>query len=211
MSKKEEFQYYVTKFLTSYMSSQRNLSSNTIASYADAFRLLLIYFENKVGISANKVKLEHLTRDNIIHFLDWLEEERDVSAASRNIRLAAIHSFIKYIQIENPANLYEYQKILAIKNKKHQSTEIPYLSIKQIRAVLAAPDSSIQQSFRDKVLLTVLYDSGARVDELIHMKVSDIRITHSTRGNAPRVAQIGMKEQALSSILRSGKLHYKAR
>ncbi|MDO4416539.1 MAG: tyrosine-type recombinase/integrase, partial [Erysipelotrichaceae bacterium] len=216
MSKKEEFQYYVTKFLTSYMSSQRNLSSNTIASYADAFRLLLIYFENKVGISANKVKLEHLTRDNIIHFLDWLEEERDVSAASRNIRLAAIHSFIKYIQIENPANLYEYQKILAIKNKKHQSTEIPYLSIKQIRAVLAAPDSSIQQSFRDKVLLTVLYDSGARVDELIHMKVSDIRlsspasVTITGKGNKVRtVPLMGNTVNLLKKYIDENKLHEK--
>jgi site-specific recombinase XerD len=81
------------------------------------------------------------------------------------------------VQIEDPSHLYEYQKLLAIKNKKHQSVEIPYLTIDQIKAVLNAPDSSTKQGFRDKVLLTVLYDTGARVDELIHMKFGNVRLS----------------------------------
>ena len=177
MNKKEEFQYYVTKFLTSYMAGQRNLSQNTISSYADTFKLVLIYFSTVKNISADKITLDDMTRDNIIGFLNWLEETRNVSTASRNIRLAAIHSFIRYVQIEDPSHLYEYQKLLAIKNKKHQSVEIPYLTIDQIKAVLNAPDSSTKQGFRDKVLLTVLYDTGARVDELIHMKFGDVRLS----------------------------------
>ena len=177
MNKREEFQYYVTKFLTSYMAGQRNLSQNTISSYADTFKLVLIYFSTVKNISADKITLDDMTRDNMIGFLDWLEETRSVSTASRNIRLAAIHSFIRYVQIEDPTHLYEYQKILAIKNKKHQSVEIPYLTIDQIKTVLNAPDSSTKQGFRDKVLLTVLYDTGARVDELIHMKFGDVRLS----------------------------------
>ena len=177
MNKKEEFQYYVTRFLTSYMAGQRNLSKNTISSYADTFKLVLIYYSTVKNISADKITLDDMTRDNMIGFLDWLEETRNTSAASRNIRLAAIHSFVRYVQIEDPSHLYEYQKILAIKNKKHQSVEIPYLTIDQIKAVLNAPDSSTEQGFRDKVLLTVLYDTGARVDELIHMKIGDVRLS----------------------------------
>ena len=176
MNKKKEFQYYVTKFLTSYLSGQRNLSPNTISSYADTFRLILIWFEKENNISADKIMLEDFTRENIIKFLDWFEETRNVSIVSRNLRLAAIHSFIRYVQTEDPVHLHEYQRILAIKFKKHQSTEIPYLSVDQIKAILNATDGSLKQGFRDKVLLTVLYDSAARVDELIHMKVADLRI-----------------------------------
>lgn len=177
MDRKNEFQYHVTRFLTHYMSGQRNLSPNTVSSYADAFRLLLIFLQDRKKIRPDKVKLENLTRDIIIEFLNWLEDERKMSIASRNIRLSAIHSFIRYVQTEDPANLFEYQKILSIKNKKHQSREIPYLSIDQLKMILSTPDSSSWQGFRDKVLLTVLYDSGARADELIHMKTGDIRLT----------------------------------
>lgn len=177
MNKKEEFQYYLTRFLTEYMAGQRNLSQNTISSYAYTFKLLLNFFSAEKNIRSDKITLDKLTKDNIIGFLDWLEQTRGVTIASRNIRLAGIHSFIKYLQTEDPSHLFEYQKILSIKNKKHQSSEIPYLSLNQIKAVLAAPDSSSRQGFRDKVLLTVLYDSGARVDELIHMKVSDLRLS----------------------------------
>ena len=105
MNKKEEFQYYVTMFLTSYMAGQRNLSKNTISSYADTFKLTLIYFSTVKNISADKITLGDMTRDNMIGFLGWLEETRSVSAASRNIRLAAIHSFVRYVQIEDPCLL----------------------------------------------------------------------------------------------------------
>lgn len=177
MNKKEEFQYYLSRFLTFYMAGQRNLSSNTVSSYADTFKLLLTFFENVKDIKADRIQLNDLTRDNMVEFLDWLENFRNVMPASRNIRLAAIHSFVRYVQIEDPAHLHEYQKILAIKNKKHQTTVVPYLSVNQMKAIIEAPDADTEQGFRDKVLLTVLYDSAARVDELIHMKVDDLRLS----------------------------------
>lgn len=177
MNKKEEFQYYVTRFLTDYMVGQRNLSTNTISSYADTFRLLLIWFESVLGIRTEIISLDDLTRDNIIHFLNWLEEEREVSTSSRNIRLAAIRSFIHYVQIEDPVHLHEYQKILAIKNKKCQSEEVEYLVVDQMRALLNTPDASTKQGLRDKTLLTVLYDSAARVEELTSMKTDSVRLS----------------------------------
>lgn len=214
MNKKEEFQYYVTRFLTEYMASQRNLSHNTISSYAYTFKLLLKFFNEKKNIRSDKITLDDLSKDNIIGFLDWLEQNRGVKVASRNIRLAGIHSFIKYVQIEDPTHLFEYQKILSIKNKKHQSTEIPFLTIEQIKKLLAAPDSSNKQGFRDKVLLTVLYDSGARVDELIHMKVSDLRlyqpaqITIKGKGNKIRaVPLMGNTVELLKKYINENQLN----
>ena len=74
MNKKDDFQYYVTRFLTSYMAGQRNLSRNTISSYADTFRLLLIFFADEKGIRADKITLNQISREHIVEFLDWLEE-----------------------------------------------------------------------------------------------------------------------------------------
>lgn len=177
MNKKDDFQYYVTRFLTSYMAGQRNLSRNTISSYADTFRLLLIFFADEKGIRADKITLNQISREHIVEFLDWLEETRGVTAATRNIRLAAIHSFTRFVQIEDPTHLDEYRKILGIKNKKCQTREIPYLTIDQVKAILSAPDSTTKQGFRDKVLMTTLYDSAMRVDELIYMRISNVRLS----------------------------------
>lgn len=180
MKKNEEFQYYLTKYLTNYLRSERNLSENTIDSYAYTFKLLLEYFRSEKSIQPNRISLDSITNENVRDFLNWLENSRGISKASRNIRLAAIHSFIKYVQLEDPAHLFEYQKILAIKNIKHQTTEVPYLSVGQIKMVISATDASTKQGFRDKVLLTILYDTGARVDELINIKYDDIRIGKQT-------------------------------
>ncbi len=194
MNKKEEFQYYVTKFLTEHMAGQRNLSHNTIASYAHTFRLILRFFSDERHIRADRISLEKFTRENVLDFLGWLERVRGVSAASRNIRLAGIHSFVRFVQSEDPSHLHEYQKILSIKNKKHQSREIPYLTVGQVKAIIAAPDSVTKQGFRDKVLLTVLYDSAARVDELIHMRLSDVRFS------APALVTIKGKGDKVRSV-----------
>lgn len=196
MSVDKEFQYHLSKYLTTYLSGERNLSTNTISSYADTFKLLLIYFDEAKGIHPENVQMSDITRESIIDFLNWLETSRNVTAASRNIRLAAIHSFIKYVQIEEPSILYECQKILSIKNKKYQTTVIPYLTLKQIKLILSASGVECFQNLRDKTLLTLLYDTGARVDELIHLKPEDIRTSKPAtvkltgKGNKARIVPI---------------------
>lgn len=176
--------------------NKRNISQNTISSYADTFKLFLKYFDLTKKKPGNRINLEDLTKENIIDFLNWLEIERNVTISSRNVRLAAIHSFIKYIQLEDPIHLNEYKKILSIKNKKSKTLEIPYLSINQVKAILNCPDSTTNQGFRDKVLLTVLYDTAARVEELINLKYEDIRLDKPTtvklrgKGNKNRIVPI---------------------
>ena len=140
--------------------------------------------------------MDDITRENIINFLDWLENERHVNISSRNVRLSAVHSFVRYIQPEDPEHVFEYKKILNIKNKKYKTADIPYLSVKQIKAIINAADTTTQQGFRDKVLLTVLYDTAARADELIHLTLNDVRldkpatITLTGKGNKVRIVPI---------------------
>lgn len=173
---KNMFSYHLSNYFTKYLSAQRNLSINTIQSYRDTFMLFLEFLSEAKEIQPNKVKLTDITYENINSYLDWLESNRNVKKSSRNVRLAAIHSFVKYLQIHDIDHIYEYQKILSIKSKKHHTREIPYLSVKEIKAIINAPDIATINGRRDKVLLTLLYDTGARVDELIHLKCSDIRI-----------------------------------
>lgn len=174
------FQYYLSKFLQEEMITNKNLSKNTVASYADTYKLFLIYMQEKKSVSANYVTLENLNRNTVYEFLNWLESDRKVSITTRNIRLAAIHSFVKYLQIEDPAHIYEYQKILSIKKKKFCSKEVMWLTKNQIKILLSVIDDKKFMGLRDKTLLTLLYDAALRVDELICLKYNDVHFSNQT-------------------------------
>lgn len=170
----KNFQYYLSKFFKDEMSSRKGSSQQTISSYADAFKLFLIFMKDNKNIKPDSIQLDDLTRDNIHDYLNWLEDVRKVKITSRNVRLAAIHSFIRYLQSEDPTRIFEYQKILSIKKKKASSKEVMWLTREQLLKVLDSPDSKTKEGLRDKTLLTVLYDAGLRADELINMKLSNV-------------------------------------
>lgn len=188
--------YYLTKYLTEYLSGERNLSTNTIQSYRDTFRLMLIYFQNVLKIKPEKIEIKDISKDNIVNFLNWLEEVRKISKSSRNVRLAAIHSFVKYLQVEIPENIFEFSKIISIKKKKHQDRGIPYLTINEVKLILNQIDETDKLGLRDKALLTLMYDTGARVDEIIHLTIEDIRLDKPEtiklhgKGNKVRIVPI---------------------
>lgn len=192
----KNFSYYLTKYLIEYLSGERNLSTNTIQSYRDTFKLMLIYYKDILNINPEKLEIKDINKVNIINFLNWLENERKISRASRNVRLAAIHSFVKYMQIEVPDNIFEFNKIIAIKKKKHQDREIPYLTVDEVKNILNQIDDTTKLGLRDKTLLTLMYDTGARVSEIIHLNIEDIRLNKPEtiklhgKGNKTRIVPI---------------------
>jgi len=115
-------------------------------------------------------------RELIYDFLFWIENERKCSVSTRNQRLAAIHAFFRFVQTEAPQMLLQCQKILGIPFKKTGRDTLSYLSAEALKAILRQPDRNISSGRRDLVLLTVLYDTGARVQEIIDMVVKDIRL-----------------------------------
>ena len=175
--KENDFSRYLTNFLSRYLPGQRNVSVNTIASYRDAFKLLLTFCDEIKGIKPEKMTLEKLTKSLIVEFLTWLEEERKCSISTRNQRLAALHAFLRYIQKDSPENLYEIQKILAIPNKKKAKPMVPYLTANELKILLEQPDLKTKDGRRDLVLLAVLYDTAARVQELVDLRIRDVRLT----------------------------------
>ena len=168
-------QYFISNFLTTYLGGERGLSENTFISYNYTFRQLTPFFYDKLKKPINKVTMEEFTADNIKAFLKTLEDD-GCSAATRNQRLAAIKSFCKYVQLNSPSDLYNMQQILAIPAKRKELPRIQYLSAKQLEMLLAQPDSSNRYGFKDLLILTLLADTGARVSELIAIKVSDVRL-----------------------------------
>lgn len=195
MKKKEnDFAKYLSYFLSKYLPGQLNASPNTVASYRDTFKLFLIFCESEKGIKPELLRMENITKDCVTGFLDWMENTRQCSIATRNQRLAAIHAFSRYVQKESPENLYEIHKILAVPTKKKPRPVIPFLTTHEMEILLKQPDRTKETGKRDLVLLATLYDTGSRVQELIDLKIKDLRLENpaviTLRGKGRKSRQV---------------------
>src|SRR6202165_2109909 len=171
-----DFAVSLRRFLTDHLAGVRGCSPNTIASYRDTFKLLIVYFRDERSIPPGKLTLDHLDAAAITGFLGWLETSRHNSTSTRNQRLAAISSFHTWLQSEDPARMACCQDILAIPAKKQAVPAVNYLTVEQTRCLLAQPDRSTRQGRRDATLLATLYDTAARGQELADLTVRDIRL-----------------------------------
>ncbi len=174
--KPTDFGYCLSNYLTVYLPGQKNLSTNTIKSYRDTYKLLLRFMKMKFSISPERLIISNFDRDSIDNFLLWLERERGNSISTRNQRLAAIHALFRYIQGEMPEHLFLCQRVLAMPFKRTERTVVSYLPVDTLKAILARPDTATLYGRRDLVLLSVLYDTGARVQEIIDLIVKDVRL-----------------------------------
>jgi len=169
---------WLSKFLTDHLAGERDLSPQTIASYRDAIKLLLTWFRDMQATPPEKLCLTDLDRARVLSFLDWLETGRGNSAATRNQRLAVIKSFARYTAVERPEFLDQATQILAIKQKKTPAADIGHLTGDEVKALLTEPDPTTRRGLRDTVLLSTLYDTAARVQEICDLNTSDIRTAH---------------------------------
>lgn len=170
-----DFAKHLTNFLTKYLAGERGASPNTIRAYRDAFVQLISFMKNRKRVDAQHLRLDSLTKETIIDFLGWIQEERKCGSATRNYRLAAIHSFFCYLQYECPERIYEWQRVLSIKVQKHVKKNINYLTLEGIKLILAQIDITSIKGRRNLAMLALMYDSGARVQEIIDLKPSSVR------------------------------------
>lgn len=167
---------HLSHFLSHYLAGQRNLSPNTIKAYRDVFVLLLRFCRDTKGITVEKLQLEQIDPQLVGAFLTHLERERHCSIRTVNQRLAVLHAFFRYLQVEEPTLLLQCQRILAIPLRRFVRHEVGYLSKDHLATLLAQPDLKRSDGRRDAVLLSVLYDTGARVQELIELTAGDVRL-----------------------------------
>ena len=175
MKKTTDFPYYLSKFLARYLPGEAGASQNTILSYRDTFTLLLNYCRSCENTLPEDITLDMLTKELVVVFLNWLEEERGCSVSTRNQRLSAIHSFCRFMQFEDVIRLSQYQRILSISKKKTKSGTINYMTPDGIKLILKQPNVQSLSGYRDMVLLSLMYDSGARVQEMADLSVGDVR------------------------------------
>lgn len=174
--KPTDFSVHVTTFLTHYLAAQRNMSPNTIKAYRDVFTLLLRFCRDVQGIAPERLRLEQIDVSVVEAFLDYLERERHSAPTTRNHRLAALHAFFRYVQSEEPDRMLQCQKILAIPQRRYPRPTVGYLFKEDLAEILAQPDLRNRGGRRDAVLLSILYDTGARVQELIDLSAGDVRL-----------------------------------
>ena len=161
-------------FFTDRLLRQLQASPRTIEGYRDCFRLLFHFAKERLGRMPSKLRVEDLDAPFIGLFLEHLESTRKNSARTRNARLGAIHSFFRYVALEEPAHALHCQRVLAMPNKRHEKRPIEFLNREEIDALLAVPNPSTWMGRRDRTLLLVAVQTGLRVSELIGLNCQDV-------------------------------------
>lgn len=180
LNQPSEFSSLIQRFFLERLMQQKNASPRTVEAYRDTFRLLFIFAEQQLHKSPALLTLSDFNAILILDFLDYLEKERHNSIRSRNARLAAVHSFSRYLALQCPPALLLAQQILAIPTKRYEKPLLGYLSVDEIHALLGAPNPDTWFGQRDRIMLAMMYNTGARVSELTAIRVADV----NTKGAA---------------------------
>ena len=191
----KNFSYYLSHFLKEYLVVERNMSSKTIRSYKTTFQMLITYFVEEENMKLIDITFENVTKEMILDFLNYLETEKKNSIRTRNQRLAAIHSFYQYCSVDEIEHMENIQKILSIKTKKYKKKVQEYLTKEEVQTLLARIDTSTKIGRRNLLVLSLLYDTAARAEEIIHLKLEDIRLEEQLviltgKGNKQRIVPI---------------------
>lgn len=212
-SERKDFAYHLTKFFTVYLPSQRNLSQGTAIAYKDAFRLLLQFCNEKLGIKPTNLSLKDFDRKCVEDFILWLKDERHNKANTCNQRLAALNSFFTYLQYEQPDMILQCQQCMSIPYMKTPEPPLKYLTIDGIQAIMDQPDTSTKYGRRDLAILSLMYDTGARVQEISGVNLVDLRLISPAtlrltgKGNKTRVVPLLSKtSEILSYYIKDFKL-----
>ena len=176
---KNTFPLRVQEFLGEYLPLGRNYSVNTIASYSTAFILLYEFMEEKHGIRPEKICFEDIDVEVINEYLLWLDEERGASVPTRNQRLAAIKSFYKYTITKEPSLSHTCTAIMSIENKKGSARIISYFTEEEIKILIDFVHENMAEKYL--VIIAALYETAARVSELINIRISDIYLDNKPR------------------------------
>ena len=164
------------RFFTDYLPKQRAFSPHTLQSYRDSLKFLLQFIAAKQA-GPYQLVVEHLTVDQITAFLQNLEERRKNEVSTRNVRLSAIHSFFRFLGAYHPDHLAQAQRILNLPFKRTETREIEHLDFAEIKAVLQGIDQSTNGGRRDFTLLSLMFNTGARVSEIVGIQACDLRLS----------------------------------
>ena len=198
----KNFSYYLSKFLKDYLIVERNMSKHTIRSYKKVFQILIDFLVNIKGFQLKDITFEKVTRDIILEFLNYLEDNKKNNIRTRNHRLASIKSFYQYCAIDEIENIDNIRKILSIKAKKEVKKVMTYLTEEELNKIFNNIDTTTIKGRRNLTLLVLLYDTAARASEIINLKLEDIHLEEkyiilTGKGNKQRIVSMMDQTQQL--------------
>ena len=172
---KNSLSNYLNTYFNSYLSVQKNLSKHTISSYRYTFNGFLWFCINEKHINIKNISLDTFNKDIVIEFLDYLENVKQNAISTRNNRFQNICSFLKFVYPNESTRILQFQNIFDIPLKRDIEKPMEYMTVDVLKILLKQPNISTINGRRDLTLLATLYDTGARVSELINLKVRDIK------------------------------------
>ena len=196
MKQTQYLSHYIRLFLVNYLPNERGLSENTILSYRDALKLLLKYCADHLNLKIDELPCAGINDITIRDFLGHLEKEKNWSPATRNARLAALKTFFKFLGRENPECLDNSRRINAIAQKKVPHKTADYLEPEEFVAIIESIDVTVRNGYRDRALLLLMHNTGARVQETVDIKLDDLRLDSAAqvrlvgKGNKERVVPL---------------------
>jgi site-specific recombinase XerD len=190
----KDFPSLLESYFCDYLVKQRNASPETISSCRDTFRLFLQFMQQRFRKAPSSITLAELDAPHILAFLDTLETQRRCSIRTRNIRLAALRSFLHYAALQDPTALGSINRALAIPVKRFDRASVSYLSREEITALLNAPNRSTWSGDRDGVMFATMYNTGARVSEITKLNIEDLEFGPTT---TLRIRGKGRKERVI--------------
>ena len=164
-------------FFSDYLPQLRGLSPHTLHSYRDTLVLLLRFLASSKGLDPARLDLGDIQMNDVVAFLNYLENTRHNKTSTRNVRLAAIHAFFHHVAAQFPERLEQAQRILSIPLKRAGTSTVDYLDYEEIDAVLESVDRTTADGRRDYALLATLFNTGARVQEIINLRICDCQLT----------------------------------
>lgn len=198
------FSELLQSYFTEYLMRERNASPHTIANYRDTFRLVIAFAQKCLNKAPTKLAIADLDASFVASFLNHLERDRGVSPRSRNVRLAAIHSFFNYVALQEPAGGAVAQRVLAIKNKRCAKNPVEFLTRPEIDALLAAPDQTTWSGRRDRTLMLVAVQTGLRVSELIGLCCQDVTLGSGAHvrclGKGRKTRCVPLRKEAVAAL-----------
>lgn len=204
MASLNQFYKYLHDFLVIYLEIEKKCSAHTIRSYKKSLELFIDFIKEKKAIPLSEITFQIIDKNLVVEFLTYLEETRDCSSSTRNQRLNCIRSFYKYCAMEDIAMVSYYEEITKVPAVKQEDTLTQYMSQKAIETVLKQPNISTPKGKRDAFLMLFLYKTGVRVQELVDIKIKDIKFdTQSSvllHGKGNKVRSIPIRDSLLTHL-----------
>jgi len=195
----------VTSFFRSNLAADKGVSKHTTASYSYAFKFLCRYVSDRLGKRPSELFLEDLDARMIRDFLEHLEQDAGNTSRTRNLRLTAIRSFMKYVEYEVPSALEQVRRVRAISNKRTEERLVSHLTRGEMKAVLDAPDPGTRSGVRDQAMLYLGFAAGLRVSELVGLRLDEIELDGPypsilVRGKARKQRRLPLWKEATRAL-----------